>query len=139
MTAHHTQVRSYRLLSLIVSLVALALAFWSKYYSGPYYQLADAYLGDVFIVMCLYFGLALAFSRLSILKKFLTIAIVACSVELLQFSGWPASLNMPEPFVFILGTSFDPRDFIFYAIGLSLAAAIDGWLYKICRVKNENI
>ncbi len=125
------QYQKYRLAALVASLVALGLAFLSKYYSGPYQQFSVAYLGDVFIVICLFFWLALVVPRFSTLAKFIIIAAVACSVELLQLSGWPARLNLPEPFVFILGTSFDPKDFLFYAIGLSLAVAMDVRLVKL--------
>ena len=124
-------IRTYRLYAAVASIITLGLALWSKYYSGPYHTFADAWLGDVFIVICLYFWLALAFPRFTILIKFLAIALLATGVELLQLSGWPASLNVPEPFVFILGTSFDPKDFLCYAIGLTLAAVLDMWFLKL--------
>lgn len=115
----------YRWLSLAASLLALTLAFIAKYYVGPYERFADAYLGDVFIVICLYFWLAIAAPRFRILSKFIVIAAVASFVEFLQLTGLPARLNLGEPFVFILGTSFDPRDFIFYGVGLTLAVIVD--------------
>ncbi len=124
-------VKVYRRAAIITSFVALALAFASKYYAGPYRHFSDAYLGDVFIVICLYYWLASAFPPLPILAKFSAIAVLACAVEFVQLSGWPARLDLPEPFVFILGTSFDPKDFLFYAIGLCLAVLVDGRLYVL--------
>ena len=116
---------SYRYACLIVSLVALALAFVSKFYSGPYWRFADAYLGDVFIIICLYFWLTIMCVNLSIVFKALMIAALATVVELFQLSGIPTRWDLPEPFVFILGSSFDPKDFIYYAIGLCGAVGID--------------
>jgi hypothetical protein len=119
------RVARYRRLCLAASFVALVLAFIAKYYVGPFERFADAYLGDVFIVICLYFWLAILAPQFSILSKFMVIAAVACCVEFLQLTGFPARLNLGEPFVFILGTSFDPYDFIFYALGLTSAVLLD--------------
>ena len=121
----------YRRFCLITSLVALALAFLSKYYVGPFERFADAYLGDVFIVICLYFWLAILLPRIRISRKFLVIAAVACAVEFFQMTGLPAQLNLGEPFVFVLGTSFDLRDFIFYGLGLAIAVFVDRLLIRL--------
>ena len=118
-------VTCYRIYCLIVSLVALSLAFWSKFYDGPYWRFADAYLGDVFIVICLYFWLALFRPGLHILTKFALIAALAFGVELFQATGLPAALNLPEPFVFILGTSYNAFDFLCYGSGLLCAVFFD--------------
>ncbi|RQW02123.1 DUF2809 domain-containing protein, partial [candidate division KSB1 bacterium] len=121
------------LLCLFVSSFALALAFASKYYAGPHQRFADAYLGDVFIVICLYFWLALLWPQLHVLTKFALIAGLAIGVELLQATGLPASLRLPAPFVFVLGTSFDQRDFLFYGTGLMVAVLFDLLLVRWAR------
>ncbi|MBN1479366.1 DUF2809 domain-containing protein [candidate division KSB1 bacterium] len=115
----------YRRVCFVTSSVALALAFLSKYYSGPHFRFADAYLGDLFIVICLYFILAGSYINLGIMQKFIVIMAIACFVELFQWTKLPAQLNLPEPFVFILGTSFDPLDFVFYGMGLTIAVLLD--------------
>lgn len=131
--ANRTQLNRYRWSALLVSLVALGLAFGSKFYRGPNWQFSNARLGDVFIVICLFFWLAIGWPRLSTGVKALVIAIVATVVEFLQLTGLPARLNLSEPFVFVLGTSFDARDFIAYAVGLTLAVLIDVRVIKGVR------
>ena len=121
---------SLRLKYALLSLLFLASAFFTKFYSGPYWRFADAYLGDVFIVACLYFALSIVCESRGALFKFAAIAALAIVVELFQATGIPASLNLPKPFVFILGTSFDPKDFLFYFAGLCLAVVIDFLVVK---------
>jgi hypothetical protein len=109
----------------ILSLAFLALAFLSKFYSGPFWRFADAYLGDVFIVACLYFGLSFVFPRKKPIIKFLVIAVFAVAIEFFQATGLPAALQLPKPFVFILGTSYDEFDFVCYLFGLAIAILLD--------------
>ena len=115
----------YKRKCLVAAIVFLALAFLSKLYSGPFWRIADAYFGDVFIVACLYFILSIIFTKIRPLLKFMAIALFATAVELFQATGIPASLELPRPFVFILGTSFDIYDFAFYAVGLMSAVGLD--------------
>lgn len=116
---------AYRRRCFVTSAIALSLAFLSKYYNGPHFRFADAYLGDLFIVICLYFVLAGFILKMHIRQKLSSIAVIACSVEFLQWTKIPAQLNLGEPFVFILGTSYDPQDFIFYGLGLTMAGLLD--------------
>ncbi len=116
--------------SLVASVTFLCLAFLSKGYSGPYQWFAEAYLGDVFIVGCLYFALSLVAPEKSGLFKFIAIGLFAVVVEFFQATGLPAALNLPEPFVFVLGTSFDVFDFVSYFIGLLLAVFVDRVIYR---------
>ncbi len=124
--------KTYRIHALITSLVflALALALASKYYHGPHHVFADAYLGDVFIVGCLYFWLALIKPRWYPRLKGGIILLVALTVESFQATGIPASWGLPEPFVFVLGSQFDIRDLAFYLLGITLALLIDRYLMQ---------
>ena len=126
-----TDLKRYRVACLVISMVALLCACAAKFYQGPYWRIADAYFGDIFIVICLYFWLALLRPSVRIITKFLMIACLSTAVELLQATGLPASLNLSEPFVFILGTSFDPIDFVCYGVGLLCAVFIDNILNPI--------
>jgi len=58
------------------------------------------------------------------------IAAIAVAVELFQLTGLPRSLNLPEPYVFILGSAFDPFDFVYYFIGILMAVIMDMLLNK---------
>ena len=118
------------LYDLLMAIVLLLLAFASKVYHGPYWQFSNAYVGGVFIVGTLYFMLSFAAPGWPPLKKALAIGMIAVAVELFQATGIPASWGLPEPFSFVLGTSFDPRDFLFYGIGLIVAILLDRWMSR---------
>ncbi len=126
--------KMYKKASFLLSLVFLALAFLAKFYTGPCWRIADAYFGDIFIVACLYFALSFFQPSLKPLFKLSAIAALAVFVELFQATGVPASLNLPEPFVFILGTGFDPIDFFCYLVGLALAFLSDIAMIKVKEV-----
>jgi len=115
---------------LLFSLLFLTAAFISKYYRGPAADFSSAYLGDLFIVACLYDWLSLCWIRLHPLFKAGAVALFATMVELFQKTGIPASWGLPEPFTFIAGTAYDAKDFSFYFLGLALAWGIDVRLRK---------
>jgi hypothetical protein len=130
--------KKYRQFSLVVLLLFLAAAFASKIYRGVGQVFAEAYLGDLFIVGCLYFGLGMILPQTAVWKKAGLIGLVALSVESFQATGIPASWKLPAPLSFVLGTSFDPRDFLFYALGLFIAVIVDVFYLKK-RVHHEDI
>ncbi len=109
----------------MVSILFLTFAVAGKIYKGHGWQYADAWIGDIGIVGCLYFWLAIFIPRHRPAAKTAVIAVVATAVELFQWTGIPRSWRLPRPFVFILGSRFDPRDFICYAIGLFAAWQVD--------------
>ena len=118
------------LYDLLMAMVLLLLALASKVYRGPYWQFSNAYVGDIFIVGTLYFILSFAAPGFPPIKKAFTIGMIAVAVELFQATGIPASWGLPEPFSFVLGTSFDPRDFMFYGVGLIVAIILDRWMSR---------
>ena len=115
----------YAIYAVFAGMVLLLFAIFSKVYHGPYRVFVDAYLGDVGIVGFLYFILGTVFIKLTPVWKFIIISIVATVVELFQLTNIPLQMQLPKPFIFILGTSFDPNDFICYFIGLIIAVFID--------------
>jgi len=118
-------VKYYRLFVLLLSCGFLLFAVLSKLYRGPFWTFSDAYIGDIGIVACLYFLLALIRPGLKPVYKLIVISIIAVFVELLQLTGFPKSLNLAAPFVWVLGSHFDIFDFFFYFIGLFIAFLID--------------
>ena len=119
----------YRLTALILFFGFLLFAVLSKLYRGPFWIFSDAYIGDVGIVACLYFGLAFIGPGLKPVYKLFIICAVAVSVESFQATGIPKAMNLPAPFVWVLGSRFDPVDFLFYLAGLLIAFFIDRRLF----------
>jgi len=60
------------------------------------------------------------------------VALAWCvGVELLQLTSLPASLGAAfEPLKLVLGTTFAPWDLLWYALGVVLAAGVDGALRR---------
>lgn len=126
---------NYRLWALLLSLLFLAGAFASKYYSGPHGHYIDAYFGDFFIVACLYFWTSILLPSTSPWIKACIIAIIAITVETFQLTGLPRSWDLPEPYVFILGSAFDPLDLVYYLFGILLAIGVDFLLRKCALLR----
>lgn len=120
----------YRCWSLSASFLLLGGAFAAKFYTGPFTWLADRYLGDFFIVGWLYFGLGAMAPRLASTPKAGIIFGLASVIELFQATGIFASPETPKILAFWIGTTFDPWDFIPYALGTLLAMGIDVALKK---------
>ncbi len=128
--AFHGKVKLYVRCSAALALAFLLCALASKAYHGPYWRLAEAYVGDIFIVACLYFLLTLLRPQWSWMLKSFVIGGIAVAVEAFQASGIPEAWGLPKPFLYILGTKFDPTDFACYAFGLWCAYLCDRFLLK---------
>jgi hypothetical protein len=116
---------SYRLHATVYSALFITLAFASKAYRGPWWRIADAYIGDVMVVGFLFFVLSALLPRLATARKFWIVFVYAVLVELFQATGLPASWHLRPPLSYAFGSSFDAIDLIAYAVGVLLAAFLD--------------
>jgi hypothetical protein len=119
-----------RLLNLLLTLCYLLLALVSKGFSGPFYKIANNYLGDLSIVGCLYFLVLFVFHWL---KPAMTVAIVFSMfvfVEIAQAWCLPLLPTLPGWVLFWSGAKFDPMDIAVFFAGAALAALIDLFLRR---------
>jgi hypothetical protein len=111
--------RDRRKMVVVVCLVvpiALLHFFTGSAYKGPWPELVNGYLMDILVPFAFYFLLILPEHPLLKpwpVKAVLVFGAAAC-VEIAQFFGVP-----------ILGRTFDPLDFLMYALGVMLAALLD--------------
>ncbi|MDQ0648900.1 hypothetical protein QFZ53_003096 [Microbacterium natoriense] len=96
-------------------------------------QLGDI-AGDALYAVLIYLIAAFALPRSPGMRPAL-IALVFCTgVELLQLTGlpqvWAAAF---PPSALVLGSGFDPRDLVVYALAVIVAAAADALLAKTSR------
>ncbi len=111
--------RNRRKMVVVVCLVvpiALLHFFTGSAYRGPWPEFVNGYLLDILVPFAFYFLLVLPEHPLLErwpVKAALVFGAAAC-VEIAQFFGAP-----------ILGQTFDPVDFVMYAIGVLLAAFLD--------------
>jgi hypothetical protein len=100
--------------------IALLHFFTGSAYRGPCPAFVNGYLLDILVPFAFYFLLVLPEHPLLQrwpVKAGLVFAAGA-SVEIAQFFGAP-----------ILGRTFDPLDFVMYALGIGLAAVLDSVLF----------
>jgi hypothetical protein len=89
-------------------------------YRGPFPTFVNGYLIDILLPTSLYFLLSLtefALFRCWVVKS-LSVFAVGVVVETAQFFGAP-----------LLGRTFDPLDYVMYAVGVLLAAFLDVVLF----------
>ncbi len=124
-----------RILTIISLLIIIPAGFYSKFYSGPYYQWVNNSLGGSFYEI--FWGLLafLLFPGIKIWKIVLTVFVVTCLLEFSQL--WNNRLlNYFRSFFIgrtIIGNSFNTSDFIYYVAG-SIAA-----YFWIVLIKNREI
>ena len=126
----------FRIVALISILIITSLGFASKFYAGPGAKWFNNSLGGFLyeIFWCLVISFILI--KVKSWKIALSVFMITCILEVLQL--WhPAFLEaIRSTFIgrTIIGTSFVPSDFIYYAIG-----SITGWilLKKIRKSTNS--
>jgi hypothetical protein len=113
---------NYRSRALIVAL-CLAVGglhlVTGPHYRGPWPDFVNGYLIDILLPMCVYLlaqlGLRERFSlRNSRLLGAAGTLLIGFSVETLQGLGYP-----------VFGSTFDPLDYVMYALGAGLGLALD--------------
>jgi hypothetical protein len=108
--------------SVIVSMMLLiALAHIidiGRHLQGTLFNLFKSYFSDIVLPFGFYFLLSMEEQRISVLKRWeakLVIMFVIPSIaETCQYFGIP-----------VLGSTFDPLDYLMYAIGATFAAIVD--------------
>lgn len=107
-----------------ISLAALLLAILSKYYKGPLQAIVRGSLGDVLIIVAVYFSLRTFTPSLGARRSLLAVVLLAFAIELLQGFG-VFQRNMGSVADYWLGKAFDLSDFIAYLCGAALCLGID--------------
>lgn len=101
-------------------LVALAHFMTGRHYTGPYPNFVNGYLLDILVPFAFYFLLLIhefPLLRHWAIKSILVFGAGA-TVEIAQFHG-----------ARIFGATFDPLDFVMYAIGVISAAVLDTLIF----------
>ena len=115
--------RNHNLLLKVVLLVlVLITALYTKSYRGDYQYLINSHIGGVFYVL---FG-SLAFSVVFPgMKSYIAVLMSftnTCLLEFIQYLHLPfmVELTRMKTFAYLFGTSFDHLDFVYYAVGALL-------------------
>jgi len=105
---------------IIICLLVGALHFIiGPNYNGPFKYFVSGYLIDILLPFCVYFLLKLP----GIIPKYWMVAaivvLIGFSVETLQYFD-----------IYVLGSTFDPLDYLMYCIGVLLAFLIDIYFFS---------
>lgn len=100
----------------IVIPISLLHFVTGKNYHGPFPDFVNGYLMDILVPFAFYFLLRLITEKRlqSKMLNGLIVFVAASSAEILQYFHVP-----------VLGRTFDPIDFVMYAIGCLLAVIVD--------------
>lgn len=115
-----------RLLSAIIFAAFLGLEIWIALYVHD--RIVRPYIGDVLVVVCIYFLVRTVDARTRLLS--IPVTIFAFCVEAVQLTG--VSEIIPEPFSIIVGGTFDPTDLLCYLAGGVVCFLIDKKFYLRC-------
>ena len=117
-----TERQGYGLAALAVLLVEIAIALWVRD------RWVRPFGGDVLAVVLVYLGVR-ATTRWRWPVAVGAALGMAVMVELSQFAGLATRLGFVRGSAgeVVLGSGFDPSDFVAYALGAALVAVVEGW------------
>jgi hypothetical protein len=121
-----------RIITALSLLVITPAGFYTKFYGGPAFEWVNNSLGGLLYVVFWCLMVFLFFPRAKVWKIAAAVFIITCLLECLQlyntrFLDYLRSFFIGQA---ILGNSFNPADFIYYAAG-----SITGYLWIIFVIK----
>jgi len=109
--------------SIMLLLAAAHVIGIGRYLEGRSFELYASYFSDLVVPFGYYFLLSLPESQWPFLRswemKAGLVCLLAAAAEVLQYFGVP-----------VLGSTFDPLDFVMYAIGALSAAVVDRQVFS---------
>ena len=132
------QKRRLRIVILCVLVLLLAAGLYSKYYQGPYYYWVRNYCGDIVFVMFFYFLLKLFRPYVNSLLWGGVLFVFMIGIEFSQELRWRILDHVRSTFIgqILIGEYFDPRDLIYYLIGVAGGVAGFEAIYRMVRGGN---
>ena len=121
--------------SLIILAVVIPAGLGTKLYRGPLDEWVVRYGGDIAVPVFLFFLAMLVRPGLPPRACGLAVFFFCAAVELTQLSSTPLleTIRGSVPGRTVLGSDFDPRDFVCYAIGVAVSVA----LYRLFSARRE--
>lgn len=109
-----------RFLAFLALLLVVPLGLGTKVYRGPGWQWFNEYAGDILyeIAWCFFFFLCFP-RKQAIVPIALSVFLATCALEFLQLWQHPLLEAMRSTLLgrLLLGTTFVPADFLYYALG----------------------
>jgi hypothetical protein len=114
-----------RLLKIILLILVFITALYTKSYKGEYQFLINNHIGGTLYVL---FGTLLISVFFPLMKAHHAVLLAFSITSMLEFIQWlripfMVELTRIKTFAYLFGNSFNPVDFLYYALG-----AVVGWL-----------
>jgi hypothetical protein len=121
--------------AVIILLILVPAGFMTKFYQGPAEQWVNNHLGGVFYVsfLTIVLYILLTFCKnLKVIYPVIAALIITTVLEFLQLWETPVLEAIRNTFIgrTIIGSSFNPEDFIYYVLGSALAYFLILWCKK---------
>ena len=115
-----------RPLKMILMVLVLITALYTKEYKGQHQHIINSNIGGILYVMFGSLLLSAIFPRLKFYGAVLIAFGATCILEFVQYFQWPfmAELTKHKAMAYLFGTSFNPRDFLYYAAGAAISLAL---------------
>ncbi|MBP0018546.1 MAG: DUF2809 domain-containing protein [Cyanobacteria bacterium SBLK] len=130
-----------RLLAFLSVVAIVPIGISTKFYNGIGVQWVNDYLGDVLYEMawCWFFFIFFP-TKKAIWKIPLSVFIVTCCLEFLQLwhPAWLQAIRATFAGRMLLGTTFVPADFFYYAIGCFLSWLWLQQIWSLCHTKPKH-
>jgi hypothetical protein len=113
----------YRNNGLVLKIGLMALVFisgiYTKTYTGDFQLIINNHIGGIFYVIFGSLGFSVLFPHLRLYIPALMAFSATCFLEFVQWFRFPVMLELTKHkfFAYVFGNSFNPADFIYYAIG----------------------
>lgn len=114
--------RTISLIRIISVLLFIAVGIATKFYSGPGYEFIHNHLGGTIYVVFWILLFSIIFPNYSTLKLSFWVFLATCAIEFTQLIQSPFLEKLRENFVIraLIGSTFNPFDFIWYLVGAVL-------------------
>ena len=121
-----------RIIRVISVLFLFFLGIATKLYSGIYSEFIHNHLGGVIYVIFWILLFSIIFSKSSNLKLSIWVFLATCAIEFTQLIHTPLLDGLREYFVIraLIGSTFNPFDFVWYLVGAILGYILINRLRK---------
>lgn len=121
------------ILKLILMILVIITGLYTRDYRGDYQETVNNNAGDIFYVLFGSLFISLLFPSVEKIPTACISFALACLIEAIQYFQFPFMLQMSKYKIpaYLFGNSFNPHDFIFYAIG-----AVFSWGVLVLIRKN---
>jgi hypothetical protein len=115
-----------RALKIALMVLVFITALYTKEYRGDYQILINSHIGGILYVLFGSLLLSLVFSNLKAWQSALLALMLTSLLECIQYFRFPFLLELTRSkfFLYLLGNSFNPLDFLYYIVGAAVGFAV---------------